>query len=205
MTRVEPARNERRAAVTVVGAASLAAWFLLGQLSENSGSDYIFRIPATNRTVEIIAGLTALSAAVWAGFRLSQHGRDWLIGDGWWRVYARLLAAGLLTAIGLRLVTAASNGANIGGGMVTLFGPLAVLYLLARARGEATLLGSPDEPPGWRPSAVEWLATGGGGVGLKTFALLCAGFLMVVLVPGPALIAIGAGAAVAWSIWKLAG
>lgn len=205
MTRVEPAGSERREALTVVGAASLAAWFLIGQLSEGSGSDYIFRIPTTNRTVEIVVGLTALSAAVWAGIRLSEQGRDWLIGGGWWRVYARLLAAGLLTAIGLRLVTAASSGANIGGGMVMFLGPLPVLYLLTRARDEATLLGSPDAPPGWRPSAVEWLAMGGGGVALKTFTLLCAGFLAVVLVPTPALIAIGAGAAVAWLVRKLVG
>ncbi len=160
--------REHGAALAVVGAAPLAVWFLVGQLREGNGGDYIFRVPDMNRTAEVALGLFAAAVVASAAARLVGE-RDWLIHAGWWRVYVRLLAAGILLALGARVVTAASVGANIGGGFVLYFGPLPVLYLLERARYEARLLRSPDGAVGWTPSAFEWL----------TLALLVAFGLMM--------------------------
>ena len=110
-----------------------------------------------NRTVELGLGLVAAAVAVSAAVRLVGE-RDWLVPAGWWRVYLRLLLAGLALAMGARVVTAASSGANIGGGLVLYLGPLPVLYLIERARYEARRLRSPDGAVGWTPSAFEWLA-----------------------------------------------
>ncbi len=195
-------RQLHGAAVTLVGAAPLATWLLIGQLREGNGVDFIFRMPEMNRTLEVSAGLGALSLAAGVGSWLSQHGRDWLSDEGWWRVYGRLLAAGLMVAVGARIVTAASMGANIGGGFALMFGPLPVFYLLLRARDEAVLLTSPSSPPGWRPPAVEWLLAGGSGVALTTVALMCAGFLAIVLIPTPALAVIGAVAMLVWLVGR---
>jgi hypothetical protein len=185
--------------LTLVGATPLAAWFLLGQLRERNGADYIFRVPEMNRSLEVVLGIVVLAVAGGAAGVLWRD-RDWLIRGGWWRVYVRLLVAGVAVAAGARIVTAASGGANIGGGFILFFGPVPVLYLLERAVQEATHLRSPETPPGWRPSAFEWLVTGGGGIALKAIAVLCTAFLAVVLVPTPALIAVGVVVASAWLI-----
>jgi hypothetical protein len=41
------------------------------------------------------------------------------------------VAAGVVVAGGLRVITAGTNGANIGGGMVMMFGPITLIMLAA--------------------------------------------------------------------------
>ena len=132
--------SHHRVAVVVTVATPLAVWFLIGQLAEGSGSDHIFRVPGLAREVEAVVGLAALSIVCGGLLSLWLGDRSWLIGEGWWQVYGRLLLAGVLVAVGGRIVTAASSGANIGGGAIFMVGPLPVLYLLEGARVEARRL-----------------------------------------------------------------
>jgi hypothetical protein len=123
------------AAVSLVGAATASVWFLIGQLAEQGGTDYLLRIPQLNRAVEVLLGLGA-AAVVGVSARVVLHRRDLLVRGGWWRVYGRLLLAGVLVASGGRIVTAAGTGANIGAGAVLLLGLFPLMYLLERTRFE---------------------------------------------------------------------
>ena len=131
---------------------AVATWFLIGYLSEEGGTDHIVEIPQLGRPVEIFLGAAAALIALRAGWRFFGPSRSWLIDEGWWRVYVRLLGCGVFLAAGARIVTAGSSGANIGGGMLLLVGPLLLLYLWGRAREEAIRVRS-AAPPGWTPSA----------------------------------------------------
>ena len=192
MELAEPHRQQS-AALTLVGAASLAVWFLIGQLREGNGADYILRVPELDRRIELALGLLSLSVAVVAADRVLGD-RDWLVARGWWRVYSRLLAAGVMVAVGGRVVTAASGGANIGGGFIMMFGPLPVIYLLAQACQEAIALRSSE----MRHGGPDWAVAGGEVIVLKTLALICAGYLALVLVPTPGLIVLGAIGTLGW-------
>ncbi len=143
------------AALALVGAAPFAVWFLVGQIREWNGIDYIFRVTQLSRTVELALGSVSLGVVAIAAVAM-WHTRDRLSG-GWWRVYVRLLVSGVLLALGARVVTAASVGANIGGGFILLAGLPLVLYLLRGALLERRRLRSPDGAVGWTPSAIEWL------------------------------------------------
>ncbi len=180
------ARNRAR---LVVVAVAVATWFLIGYLSEEGGTDHIVEIPQLGRPVEIFLGAAAALIALRAGWRFFGPSRSWLIDEGWWRVYVRLLGCGVFLAAGARIVTAGSSGANIGGGMLLLVGPLLLLYLWGRAREEAIRVRS-AAPPGWTPSAVEWLWRGGGGTGPQVAVAVVVGFVVIMLIPWQALVAV---------------
>jgi hypothetical protein len=132
-------RRPHGAAIVLVVAVPAAVWLLIGKLAEGSGTDYIYRVPNLNRHAEVAVGLVVSGVACGVGAILHRNARSWL-RDGWWRVYGRVLIAGVAVAVGGRIVTAGSTGANIGGGGILMLGPLPVLYLLEGARVEARRL-----------------------------------------------------------------
>lgn len=143
----------------VVVASTIAVWMLVGQLSEEPSSDYIIRVPQLSRWMQLLLGVAAISTAGAAVAELWSRHRPWLVESRWWPVYGRLLAAGLLAAGGGRMITAGTNGANIGGALFLYFGPLLVIYLLGRARMESVWIRHGN--PGWFPTAFEWVVLGG--------------------------------------------
>lgn len=177
-------------------AVPVATWFLVGYLAEEGGTDHFFEVPQLDRPVEILLGTLAALIALIAGWGFLGRFRSWLIDDGWWRVYSRLLACGVFVAVGARIVTAGSGGANIGGGMLLVLGPLPLLYLLGRAREESVRLQS-TAPPGWMPSSFEWLWSGGGGTGFQVAVAMIAGFMAIVLIPWQALVVVAGFAGLA--------
>ncbi|MDJ0952684.1 MAG: hypothetical protein QNJ81_03290 [Acidimicrobiia bacterium] len=148
--------REHGAALALVGAAPLAVWFLVRQLREENGVDYIIQVPRSSPAAELALGSVSLGVAIAAGVGV-WHRRERLVSGGWWRVYGRLLLGGVSLALGARVVTAASVGANIGGGFVLMTGPALVLYLLRGAWLEWRWLRNRDGAGGWTPSAIEWL------------------------------------------------
>ena len=191
--------TSRARARLVVVAVAVATWFLVGYLSEGGGTDHIFEVPQLDRPVEIAVGIGVAAVAVTAGWGFLGRNRSWVIDDGWWRVYGRLLLAGVLFAVGGRLVTAGSVGANIGGGIIMMLGPVLLLYLVGRAREESVRLRH-AAAPGWMPSGFEWLWRDGGGIGLRVAVGMIAGFMAMVLIPWPALAALASCGALAWLV-----
>jgi hypothetical protein len=108
---------------------ALLGWWLVGDVSEPGGDDFILQLPFAERHAVALglAGLVVATgwavdfARVWLRF---QHRNQalWLSGIG--------VNAGVLAGIGMRVVTARVGGANIGGGLVILATPAAGLGLL---------------------------------------------------------------------------
>jgi hypothetical protein len=117
--------------VLPLAASLLLAWWLLGDVSEQQGDDAILTLPfaEAHATTMGLVGIALAAVAV----------TDWVLRwrNECGRPPARLLvlatAVGSLIGMGLRLVTARVVGANIGGGIVILFGPAVVFPLLVIA------------------------------------------------------------------------
>ena len=108
-------------------AAPVAAWWVIGDLSEEHGTDYLYRAPHVDSGAVRIAGAVAVlivAVSVWS-FVIWTRRR--LVPRSWWSVEGTALFAGFATGYGLRIVTAGVSGANIGGGMVILFWPVMFL------------------------------------------------------------------------------
>jgi len=122
-------------------AASAVAWWLVGDLGRPTDDDFIFRWWFGERNASTIA-VCGLAAALLATPPLVGLSKS--IG-----VYVLLptslaLLAGITVGVGLRLVTARSSGANIGGALVSVVGPFVAIALLVAAAG--TVMGLlPDE------------------------------------------------------------
>jgi hypothetical protein len=155
----------RTVAAALVLATPLATWWLVGDLSEGpavSGQrppDYMVRPPQLDEALEAVLGggatlvaiaaLVTLAVATWQG-GLEPHR---------WRVIAPPLVAGVYCGYAGRVMTAAVHGANIGGGMMLLFGMVLVPAMLATAITQAhrqhalprrsLYPGQPASPPPW--------------------------------------------------------
>jgi hypothetical protein len=111
-----------------------AAWWLIGDLSESGGSlEYNFGRLEIDPRLELGLGAPALMIGLAAlTFLVSGHSRRevstaWLFGS-------LMLVAVIAAAAGCgRVLTAGTGGANLGGGIVVLFGGpiLLVLFVLA--------------------------------------------------------------------------
>lgn len=123
-------------ATVLVLAVPPAIWWLVGDLSEVDGSSnpeqayYMFEPFDVSDGVARACGLAAtlfvgLSVVVLA---LATNRR--VLDGRWWRSVAPLLLAGAFVGCAWRVVTAAVHGANIGGGMVLLFGLVFVPAML---------------------------------------------------------------------------
>lgn len=129
-----------RLVASPVLAALLLTWWLVGDLSEAGGEDRLFSLGAMESSARLLGvGGVLLGSLVVTDLvrnrRLVQL-RTWLLPVG------IACAAGLLAGAGLRLVSARTAGANIGGGFVLLVGPPVVLALLfVGARSALRLVG----------------------------------------------------------------
>ena len=118
--------------LTLVLAFPVATWWVIGDVSETltHPPDYLVRPPEIPKVVENAIGGGALAAWVVAAtvvFTAWKAG-EVEVHEDWWWVLGMVLAAGGLAAVGERIVTAGTSGANIGGGFVLLFGiPLIIV------------------------------------------------------------------------------
>jgi hypothetical protein len=155
VARVIRERSWHRAAHVAVGGSALAVWFLVGPLAEQGGTDYILRIPKLNRTVELALGLVAAGIAL-VSVAMVWRRRDLLVRAGWWRVYGRCSLAGIVIALSARIVSAASAGANVGGGIVMFGYPLPLAYSLEHAVREARAIRGGGYADPWGLWWLDW-------------------------------------------------
>lgn len=129
------------AMVTLVVSSPVAAWWLVGPNpgSEIAGDptlspndyDYMFRPPSIDPAVERIVGGGAVVAGLVAAAVLVVAVRSRRIDRRWWSPVIALVLAGIIVGTAARVMTAAVIGANIGGGIMLLFGTPVVLVLVA--------------------------------------------------------------------------
>lgn len=115
-----------------------AGWWLVGDLSEAGDPrtlHYMLEPPRLNQTLAASIGVVALIAsiltlsAIWYVVSTRQADQRWL------RLAVLLSVAGLILSVGLRILTAGVHGANIGGGLVIMFGlPLLIVVLVFALR-----------------------------------------------------------------------
>lgn len=123
------------AGAVLVVATPLATWWLVGDLSEDNiptrSRDYVMRAPDLPSAVVNGVGVLSLalvissSVVLWHAIRYGQVDRRWR------QVLLLVMAVGVLVSAGFRVLTAGVGGANIGGGLVVLFGsPIAIVLLV---------------------------------------------------------------------------
>ena len=118
----------------MVAATPLVAFWLIGDQSRNGDKDdldYLYRISMARSTVLIagvVASLAFVAAARYLSLNRSPAGNSRVA-----QLVALLMLAGVLLAVGARIVTAGVIGANIGGGGVLLFGLPLWMALVAAA------------------------------------------------------------------------
>ena len=129
---------------TTLAAAVLLSWWIIGNVDEPGGDDYVwrFRFGEDHPTALGLLGV-GLAAGVAADLTRS-----------WWPRYGSsslhpvvlALIAGCIVGWGVRIFTAAVGGANIGAGLMLMFAPFAVVPLLWRAGSRAARLPSTNAP-----------------------------------------------------------
>ncbi|MFD9330760.1 hypothetical protein [Streptomyces sp. NPDC060065] len=141
------------AAAVLVAAVPVAAWGLLGQ--QNSGElpasqlDYAFQPLGVPDGLDTVLGVVALVLAGAGATLLVRASRSGRMDKRWWGVLVPLVMAGLLVGVGWRVLTAGVIGANIGAGLVIIFGGPVVTGLLLWALGRGVWLA--NHRPGHRP------------------------------------------------------
>ncbi|MFF7736280.1 hypothetical protein [Streptomyces sp. NPDC007984] len=138
------------AGAALVGGVPVAAWGLMGQQNHAglpaSELDYAFQPWDIGDGVAAVAGGLGLVLAVAGAVVLVRRSLRGAMDQRWWGVLGPLVALGLLAGVGWRILTAGGIGANIGAGLLILFGtPIAVGLLL------------------WSVAWAFWLATQGRG------------------------------------------
>ncbi len=124
------------AAVALLCTTPVATWWLLNIVvtSENIAKpDYMVRPIDISPVAELIVGLTALVIALSSIAFLVKAEREQRFGHGCWSVLFPLIAAAAVCGAAWSTVTAPTIGANIGGGMVIMFGVPVVAALVAVA------------------------------------------------------------------------
>lgn len=132
------------AAVVLVLVTPVLTWWLVGDLSTvpaRAGRDYAVRPWDISAGTARAMGTASLVMAIAALVVLGWATRRRLLRAQWWTVLIPLLAAGVMTGAGWRVMTAGVIGANIGAGFVVIFGgPLVATLLLWAAARAAYLL-----------------------------------------------------------------
>ena len=131
----------RLASAVLIVTVPLATWWLVGPNPANEISsdvvlrpddyDYLFHPPAIDADVERVIGIVAVVGMVVALGALAWAVRRRQIDRRWRGPILTVCSVGIIVGVGERVITAAVIGANIGGGIVLLFGPPTVLFLLA--------------------------------------------------------------------------
>jgi hypothetical protein len=128
------------AAIALILATPVATWSLTGDLSEPiSDPDYLIRPLVLPRAVEIVLLVISGAVVVGATAYLVYQRRTRRMDRKWVPPIVLLVVAGVVVGSGWRVLTAGVGGANIGGGMVILFGGPFVLALVIAAAWSATL------------------------------------------------------------------
>lgn len=127
------ARARRIAAALLFLAVPMAAWWLIGDQSESPLADYYLLKPldvrfGDERVVGIIATVVAV---VGLGLLVSSHDRLRSRPSSWELAVGALIAAEVASVYIYRVVTAGVIGANIGAGLMLMFGVPIVGYMLA--------------------------------------------------------------------------
>jgi hypothetical protein len=131
-------RVDAALAVVIVVSAPVAAWWLIGDMSEVSLSgryppDYVLRAPEIPGWIVPLLGALALLATVaCTGFLVRSVLRGTL-DRRWVSAVGCLALAGLLLAAIGRVFTAGTHGANIGAGLAMMFGGPVVIALVGTA------------------------------------------------------------------------
>lgn len=134
MTETRNARIRRTvaAAALLLVATPVAAWWLVGDISEVSGDvDYAIRPADISPGTETAIGAAATAVALVALTVLllpTSALRRW---PRWWSVLAPLAALGVFAGWGWRVMTAGVIGANIGAGRLVLLAPCLTLAVAA--------------------------------------------------------------------------
>lgn len=123
------------AGVILPVATSVATWWLVGDLSVEppaggAAVDYLIRPWPVDPRVERVLGWVASAVVVVVFGLLLWAALTHRLDPRWWSVLVPLSVVGVIAGAGWRVVTAGVIGANIGGGLVMVFGGLAVLALL---------------------------------------------------------------------------
>ncbi|WP_435283001.1 hypothetical protein [Streptomyces koelreuteriae] len=141
-------RGMLTAGVALVLGVPVAAWGLMGQQNHDglpaSELDYAYQPWGIGDGVAAVVGGLALVLAGVGAAVLMRGAMD----RRWWGVLGPLVVVGLMVGVGWRVLTAGVVGANIGAGMLIIFGtPVAAGLLL------------------WAVGRGVWLATRGHGGG----------------------------------------
>lgn len=121
------------AAIVLIATAPVVTWWVVGPQDEHvpgrNPDDYdrLFEPVRLGAQAELTVGLIATALAVAALARLvtaSMHGR---FDPRWWFTIIGFAAIGAGIGFGYRIVTAGVIGANIGGGIMILFGTPMIL------------------------------------------------------------------------------
>ena len=124
------------ASAGLVLAFPVASWWLVGDQSTvpaNEDPDFAFRPWNVSRGSERAAGLASVLLAAVMLLVLLWFTVRHLFDARWWSVLVPLMAAGFIAGAGWRVMTAGVIGANIGAGLVVLFGSPLVAALLVWA------------------------------------------------------------------------
>mgnify|MGYP007089165819 CR=1 FL=1 len=141
----------RVAAVVLVLVSPVTAWWMTGPVANNEvGSaavsnpddyDYMVRGPEISDGIENLVGGASLVLLVLAVLGLAIEARRGRWDGPWWLPVGAAVAAGVIVGLTARVVTAPVIGANIGGGMMILFGlPLAFGLLVGSAMWSVRIL-----------------------------------------------------------------
>lgn len=136
---MDPMATDRQASLSTV-ATPVATWSLVGDLSEPvADPDYLIRPIVLPRAAEVVLLVASVAAVCVATAFLVYERRTRRMDRKWVPPIVLLTVAGVVVGYGGRILTAGVTGANIGGGMVILFGGPFVLALVAVAAWSATL------------------------------------------------------------------
>jgi hypothetical protein len=113
-------------------ASALLAWWLIGDMSERGGYQPILPLPSSGEAAAL-AGVTGVLVALAFLRELWSIRRTGRVPGDARRLSAAGLALGTLTAFALRVLSAKTAGANIGGGIVMIYGPVLAVPLLVYA------------------------------------------------------------------------
>ena len=123
------------AAVVLVLTSPVVTWWLVGDLTEPGivDPDYMFRPLPLSHGVEVGLGIAATLAAVASMYMLVAAFRAGVVDRAWSPVVVFPALAGVVIGFSWRGLTVGVIGANIGGGLILLGGPLVVLALVTAA------------------------------------------------------------------------